>query len=84
MYLSMKDSYARPDVSGFYSFDRGELRGFQLGDPGRDKYVEVDCFDSTGWGIKISLAAKRDAGPGLSQPEINRVINTLHLSQQPR
>lgn len=68
-------------ISAFYTFERQGLRGFQIGDPIRDDMIELICFDSGDHRLDIYFSRKHN--PTLTQPEINRVIQTLHVVTSP-
>jgi len=82
--LKMKQVFGLEGLSSaFYSFDRGDLRGFQIGDPAKDHNIELDCFDSNGLRIHFVFSSKHGSRPTLEQREINRVINTLRVAEKP-
>jgi hypothetical protein len=66
--------YAKGDL---YSFETESLRGFQQGDPTRDKTITIDAFDTYDHEIELSVGRTQGASQDVSQSEINRIIYSL-------
>lgn len=60
-----------------YSFTEGRVRGFQVGDPPRERIVKLIVFDEIGREYRIELL--RFHGD-ISQPEINALVASLQTS----
>jgi hypothetical protein len=69
--LSMVGAHA-----GLYSIERGAFRGFQRGDPARSRRVFLELFDDKDRLFSIWVYSSEPAPP-LTQPEINRIVQTL-------
>jgi len=75
--LRMKEAFILGPQGGLYSFEFGQLRGFQHGDPVRDKNVLVDAYDAGDRKFRLSFSSKSGPNGGMTQPDINRVLQTL-------
>jgi hypothetical protein len=76
--LRIKEAFLLGPQDGLYSFEFGQLRGFQQGDPVRDKNVEVEVYDADDHKFKLIFSSKSGPNGGMTQPDINRVLQTLH------
>jgi hypothetical protein len=65
--------------TGAFSFQLPDKRGFQIGDPRKSKSIELEVFDVNGHYLEIICETKRD-GIGFTQPELNRILKTLHTA----
>jgi hypothetical protein len=65
--------------SGIFNLQTGDHKGFQQGDPRmRPPMLDVELFaKDSGIGIFFALDKYRNPA-GLSQPEINRIVQSLH------
>lgn len=63
-------------ASGAFSFEFGDKRGFQIGDPAKFRRVDLEIFGMGDHYIEIICATTND-NIRLIQPEINRILNTL-------
>jgi hypothetical protein len=68
--------------SGAFSFDLPGKRGFQIGDPQKSKRVDLEVFDTTGHHFEF-LCGSTNAKIRFSQPELNRILTSLHLASVP-
>jgi hypothetical protein len=68
--------------SGAFSFELPDKRGFQIGDPQKSKRVDLEVFDSTGHHVEI-LCHSTNPNIQLSQPELNRILSSLHVAATP-
>jgi hypothetical protein len=59
---------------GVYSFQTNSFRGFQKGDPLRDRMVIIEAFDAQDHKIQLWIGAKPDASPKPTQADINRIL----------
>jgi hypothetical protein len=76
--LMLKPMWTGNLQGGLYSFQTEWLRGFQQGDPTRDKTVAIDAFDAHDHEIAFSIGRATDARQDLTQSELNRIIYSLH------
>lgn len=68
----------RPGLeTGVFSFKLPDKRGFQIGDPQKSRRVDLEVFDIGGRYVEIIYATAKD-GVRLSQPELNRILTSLH------
>lgn len=67
--------------TGAFSFELPDKRGFQIGDPNKSKRVQLEVFGMGGHYVEIVIQAERN-GVMLSQPEINRILTSLHAVGQ--
>lgn len=82
--LLLKSIYVSTNKSGsgIFLIQTGDFRGFQYGNPqGRPREIVDDLFADNG-GLHFAFRDKSCAG-GISQAEINRVIQTTRPSQHP-
>jgi hypothetical protein len=63
--------------SGAFAFQFPDKRGFQLGDPRKSRRIDLRVFDLNGHNVDIVCGTAR-ADENLTQPEINRILKTLH------
>lgn len=68
--------------SGAFTFDLSDKRGFQIGDPQKSKRVDLEVFDSGGRHVEI-LCSSTNPNIRISQPEINRILTSLHAVAVP-
>lgn len=65
--------------TGVYSFELPGKRGFQIADPRQSRNVSLEVFGMGDHHLEIFLTAPKD-GAGLTQPEINRILTSLHAT----
>jgi hypothetical protein len=75
--LMLKPMWTGTLPDGLYSFQTESLRGFQQGDPTRDKTVTINAFDAHDDEIELSIGRARGASQGVTQSELNRIIYSL-------
>lgn len=68
--------------SGAFAFQFPDKRGFQLGDPRKSRNINLRVFDLNGHNLEIVCGTARD-NESLTQPEINRILKTLHPLSSP-
>ena len=78
--LALKPMWAGAPQNGLYSFQTKWLRGFQEGNPTRDKTVTIDAFDAYDREIELSIGRAPGASQNVTQPELNRIIYSLRPS----
>ena len=61
--------------TGAFSFQLPDKRGFQVGDPRKSRSIDLEVFDMNGHYLEIFCGTTKD---GLTQPELNRILKTLH------
>ena len=67
--------------SGVYAFEMHDKRGFQIGDPQKSKRVDLEVFDSSGHHVELLCGSTKN-NVRFSQPELNRIMASLHASSQ--
>ena len=75
--LMLKPKWTDTLQGGLYSFQTEWSRGFQQGDPTRDKTVTIDAFDAYDHEIELSVGRQQGASQDLTQSELNRIIYSL-------
>jgi hypothetical protein len=75
--LMIKEASIMGSQTGLYSFEIGQLRGFQHGDPVRDKNVVVEAYYAAGRKFMVIFSSKSGPNGGMTQPDINRVLQTI-------
>ncbi len=75
--LMLKPMSTGTSRAGLYSFRTEWLRGFQQGDPTRDKTVTIEAFDSQDHEIELSIGRALGASQDVTQSEVNRIIYSL-------
>ncbi len=75
--LMLKPMWTGALQGGLYSFQTEWLRGFQQGDPTRDKTVTIDAFDAHDHEIELSVGRAQGASQNVTQSELNRIIYSL-------
>jgi hypothetical protein len=78
--LLMKEAFILASQAGVYLFEFGQVRGFQHGDPVRDKNVEIEAYDALDRKFKLIFSSKSGPNGGMTQPDINRVLQTLRAA----
>jgi len=82
--LMVKQAEAQGAETGLYSFQIGELRGFQIGDPSRARSVRVKAFDGddreSEFVFGFSPGPDYSSKQGFTQTDINTVLQTLRPS----
>jgi hypothetical protein len=79
LLLNMKWLDMESIPTAIYSFSMKNVRGFQLGDPAGNRFVEVKSFDSSDRELNFFFTVDRRSNVRLQQGEINRVLQTLRL-----
>jgi hypothetical protein len=75
--LMLKPVWAGSLHGGVYSFQTEWLRGFQLGDPTRDRTITIDAFDAHDREIELYIGRTQGANQDVTQSELNRIIYSL-------
>ena len=75
--LMLKPTWTGNLHGGLYSFHTEWLRGFQQGDPTRDKTVTIDAFDAHDREIELSIGRASGVHEDVTQSELNRIIYSL-------
>lgn len=60
-----------------YNIQTGNMRGFQLGDPSRDRSVIAQLFDEQGAQVKILFTSKSGQPGTFPQSDINCVVDSV-------
>ncbi len=66
-----------PTDGQFYSFDRGKVRGFQFGDPAKQRPVAVRVFNDRDRQFRFIFATAAGSSGRLTQGDIDGVVETL-------
>jgi hypothetical protein len=78
LYLAKSLMPSAPARSGIFNVGTDRYHGFQQGNPETERSgVIVTLFDSDG-GVEFVFDAKHYDNPGITQPEINRIVQSLH------
>jgi hypothetical protein len=75
--LMLKPQRVGTQQGGLYSFQTEWLRGFQEGNPTRDKVVTIYAFDAGDHEIEISVGRGQGPSQDITQSELNRIIYSL-------
>lgn len=76
--LTIKAIASAPGLeTGVFSFELQDKHGFQIGDPQKSRRVDLKVFYIGGHYVEITCATAKDS-IRLSQPEINRILTSLH------
>jgi hypothetical protein len=78
--LSLKQIELQTKVSAIYSFESKGLRGFQFGDPARDRILEIKSFNADDEEFRFRFAVERGSNVKLDQAEINKVVQSLRAA----
>jgi len=76
--LLLLKSAAVRETSGLFLIETEEFRGFQFGDPAKAHGEILDELYGNDMGLEFIFGRKEKKPLGISQPEINRVIQTVH------
>jgi hypothetical protein len=84
MLLLLKAT-AAPEQSAIYSIQNTDFKGFQWGDPSAGpRYIVADLFADDA-GLEIIFFGPGKGQPlGISQADINRVLQTVHKTADTR
>jgi hypothetical protein len=63
--------------TGVFSFELPDKHGFQIGDPRKSRRADLEVFGMGSHYVEIIYATSKD-GPRVSQPELNRILTSLH------
>jgi len=75
--LMLKMLPATGGETGIFAFDAPTLRGFQMGDPDKKpKSLSVRAFDMGDHQLEITFGIQAGYAGQISQPEVNRVLQT--------
>lgn len=78
--LMIKRISERKAETGMYSFEIGNRRGFQFGNPERTDRIYVDAYDDEDRKFEFMIGIKNGSAPRLTQSGINRVLQTLQVA----
>lgn len=67
-------TYGRTTI---YSIQTNNMRGFQFGDPSRDRFLLVHLFDDSGGQVRILFTSKSGQPGTIPQADLNCVIYSL-------
>ncbi|MGA7853672.1 MAG: hypothetical protein WCA15_10120 [Candidatus Acidiferrales bacterium] len=66
-----------PADGQFYSFDRGKVRGFQFGDPAKQRPVAVRVFDDRDRQYRFILTTAAGSTGKISQDDVDTIVQTV-------
>jgi hypothetical protein len=75
--ITQKQMAVQPGTSVIYEFAFGDLRGFQLGEPGKDDEIRVHVFDKDDQHLEWRISRGGVGIAPLTQSEINFVMKSL-------
>lgn len=75
--LRIKSTECTNKPSAFYAFQSQNVKCLQIGDPSKDRSIEVRCFDPSDREFNFHIGARKDSGLHVTQMDINRMIQTL-------
>lgn len=81
MLLDLKGVELLRGPAAIYSFQSNELRGFQLGDPAKDRRIEIRAFDTNDREVWLMLGADPHSNVTLDQSEISGLERSLRLAR---
>lgn len=80
MLLDLKGVELLRGPAAIYSFHDHALRGFQLGDPAKDRRIEIRAFDANDREVRLMLGADPHSNVRLDQSEISGLVRNLRLA----
>jgi hypothetical protein len=84
MLLDLKRVELLRSPSAMYSFEMNGLRGFQLGDPAKDRIIEIRSFDAADREFRFLFAVESGSNVKLDQTEINEVTGSVRSEASPQ
>jgi hypothetical protein len=79
MLLMMKSAQMSGAETGLFEINRGEVRGFQKGDPAKNKKMNLlELFDPSDVEIELWVGTASPAAAPIAQADLNRIVGTLH------
>jgi len=77
LLLVLKAIGISPWFRDAYFFERGNIKGFQLGSPSVSRCVELSIFDQTDREVRLIVSAFTNSSVRLTQADINTIITTF-------
>jgi len=68
--------------TGAFSFDLPETRGFQIGDPGKERRAQLEIFVKEGGNWIEIICGTKNESVKLTQPEVNRILTSFHADEK--
>ncbi len=84
VFLTLKYSETSGGETGIYGFESRDVRGFQMGNPSISRVVMINAFAANDHPIKLFIAGSKVLKGEITQNEINTVLSTLQLTEEPR
>lgn len=78
MFLMIKSTELKKEESALYSVQSRDLRGFQKGEPSRDKVIFLELFDDQDREVEVLVAPDKQGRAKITQADVNRIIQTIH------
>lgn len=82
LLLGFKTVEIRKDESGLYSIEGRDVRGFQKGEPSRDRVTFLDLFDDKDHEFELWIASDKQGKAKITQADLNRIIQTLRRVEE--
>ncbi|NOU36564.1 MAG: hypothetical protein HOO88_07325 [Kiritimatiellaceae bacterium] len=77
MLFLIKTMCMSPKAHEIYSFDQGDIKGFQFGNPSIDRRVNLCLFDRMDREVEITIGTRTNSPVRLTQADINTIITTF-------
>lgn len=77
MLFLIKTMYMSPKAHEIYSFDQGDIKGFQFGNPSTDRCVQLYLFDQMDREVQLVIGTHTNSLVSLTQADINTIITTF-------
>lgn len=81
--LTLKDELASNAATGLYTFEAGNIRGFQFGDPSQATEVEVILFDPSDRALNLLVRPGRDPAGRISQLDMSCILQSVRPADEP-
>ena len=80
LLLVLKACGIPPGFRNAYFFERGNIKGFQLGSPVVSRSVELSIFDQMDREVRLIVSASTNSPIPLTQADINTIITTFSIN----
>jgi hypothetical protein len=71
-------------AAGIFEFEWGDLRGFQIGLPGKDTKIDLHVFDKDDDHLQFDISRHREGAPAFTQSEINVLVKSIRRAPPPK
>jgi hypothetical protein len=76
MLFLMKELYM-PNSRVIYSFEHGDIKGFQFGNPSVDRIIRLSIFDQMDRRVELDIGMRTNSPVRPTQADINTIITTF-------